>query len=308
MRILCLCTDDSVCKNDLLRMLGALVSVWGADSGGEVALNTQERIFPAWSLLDQFALERLLGSAPAISVVDDAQAGIAEAPLIALIRLLIARAIAEKGLCLTATGNLSRADVGALFAELDWPGFDKETVLALNKVLNEHDVFPVHIARIVAREGKLLRKHKGRFFATNRAKVLIGQGQEAALFRVVFETLLWQINLAYFDHVAIEDWPQDHIGIVLWSLSVSAQNWMASGALMPICTLPCTSQPLNRWHTPEHAFEARVLRQLTWLGLMEARRSIADHPFSVQEYRKTPAFDQMLRFDVSVSARFGSAH
>ena len=271
-------------------------------------MNTQERIFPAWSLLDQTALELLLGPAPAISVVDHAQEGIAEAPLIALIRLLIARAIAGKGLYLTATGNLSRADVGALFAQLDWPGFDKETALALNKVLNERDVFPIHIARIVAREGKLLRKHKDRFLATNRARILIEPGQQVALFRVVFETLLWRINLAYFDGIAIDDWPQDHIGIVLWSLSVSAQRWMAPGALMPICTLPCTSEPLNRWHTPEYAFEARVLRQLTWLGLMEARRSIADHPFSVQEYRKTPAFDQMLRFDVSFSTRLSPAH
>ncbi len=271
-------------------------------------MRTQERILPAWSLLDELALERLLGAAPGISVVDQTDASLTEAPLVALIRLMIARAIAEKGLCLTATGNLSRADVGALFAELDWPGFDKETALALNKVLNEHDVFPIHIARIVAREGKLLRKHKGRFLATNHAKALIGPGAEAGLFRTVFETLLWRINLAYFDGVAIIDWPQDHIGLVLWSLSVSAQDWMAPGTLMPICTLPYGLEPLNQWHTPEYAFEARVLRQLTWLGLMEARRSIADHPFSRQEYRKTPAFDQMLRFDVSFSGRLGPAH
>jgi hypothetical protein len=273
-----------------------------------VALRAQERIVPAWSLLDEAALERLLGAAPAISIIDHAATHLTEAPLVALIRLMIVRAIAENGLALTAKGNLSRGDVAALFAELDLPGFDKEMTLALNKVLNEHDVYPVHMARIVAGEAKLLRRHKGRFLATNRAKVLTGQGQETALYRVVFETLLWRINLAYFDAVAIVDWPQDHIGLVLWSLSVSAQSWMAPGTLMPICTLPYGSQPLNQFHTPEYAFEARVLRQLTYLGLMEARRSIAGHPFSRLEYRKAPAFDQMLRFDVRFSGRFGRAH
>lgn len=268
----------------------------------------QERVLPAWSLLDETALERLLGAAPAISIIDQAASHFNAAPLVALIRLMIVRAIAGKGLALTAKGNLSRADVGALFAELDWPDFDKEMTLALNKVLNEHDVYPVHMARIVAGEAKLLRRHKGRFLATNRAKVLIQPGQEAALYRAVFETLLWRINLAYFDGVAIVDWPQDHIGLVLWSLSVSAQSWMAPGALMPICTLPYGAEPLNQWHTPEYAFEARVLRQLTYLGLMEARRSIANHPFSRLEYRKAPAFDQMLRFDVSFSGRSGGVH
>jgi len=276
--------------------------------GGEVALRAQERILPAWSLLDEASLEGLLGPAPAISIVDHAASHRTEAPLVALIRLMIVRAIAEKGLALTGKGNLSRADVAALFAELDWPGFDRETTLALNKVLNEHDVFPVHMARIVAGEAKLLRRHKGRFLATNRAKVLIGPGQETALYRVVFETLLWRINLAYFDAVAIIDWPQDHIGLVLWSLSVSAQNWMAPGALMPICTLPYGLEPLNAFHTPEYAFEARILRQLTHLGLMEARHAIADHPFSRREYRKAPAFDQLLRFDVSFIERLRPAH
>lgn len=268
----------------------------------------QERLFPTWSLLDEASLEGLLGPAPAISIVDHAASHLTEAPLVTLIRLMIVRAIAKKGLALTAKGNLSRGDVAALFAEFDWPGFDKEMTLALNKVLNEHDVYPVHMARIVAGEAKLLRRHKGRFLATNRAKVLIGPGQEAALYRVVFETLLWRINLAYFDGVAIVDWPQDHIGLVLWSLSVSAQSWMAPRALMPICTLPYGAEPLNQWHTPEYAFEARILRQLTYLGLMEARRSIADHPFSRLEYRKAPAFDQLLRFDVDYIERLRPAH
>jgi len=117
-----------------------------------VALRAQERILPAWSLLDEASLEGLLGPGPAISIVDHAAPHRTEAPLVALIRLLIVRAIAEKGLALTGKGNLSRADVAALFAELDWPGFDKETTLALNKVLNEQDAFPIRIARIVAQE------------------------------------------------------------------------------------------------------------------------------------------------------------
>ncbi|MCH8490443.1 MAG: hypothetical protein LAT81_11020 [Oceanicaulis sp.] len=79
----------------------------------------QERLFPTWSLLDEASLEGLLGPAPAISIVDHAASHLTEAPLVTLIRLMIVRAIAKKGLALTAKGNLSRGDVAALFAEFD---------------------------------------------------------------------------------------------------------------------------------------------------------------------------------------------
>jgi hypothetical protein len=229
-------------------------------------------------------------------------------PLLAMVRLMIERAIANEGLALTATGNLSRADVRALFDVIDWPDYDKDMVLAMNKVLNETDVMPIHVARIVAQEGRLIRKRKSRILATKLAKEMIAPGQEAALFRTIFETLFWNIDTAYFDRNPIENWPQDHVGVVLWCLSVSAHDWMQPSELTPICTLPYRFEPLIAADLPEFAVASRILRPLTWLGLMESRRSNADKQFSVREYRKSPLFDKTLKFDIDVAAGAGPAH
>jgi hypothetical protein len=83
---------------------------------------------------------------------------------------------------------------------------------------------------------------------------------------------------------------------------------MSTGELTPICTLPYQLEPLNQRHLPEHVVASRILRPLTWLGLIESRRSIADGEFSVHEYRKSPLFDKMLKFDTDVAAGAGPAH
>jgi hypothetical protein len=173
-------------------------------------------------------------------------------------------------------------------------------------VLNERDVMPVHIARIIAEEGRLLRRRKSRLLATKLGRELVAPGQEVALFRMIFRTLVWRINAAYFDSNAIEDWPQDHVGVVLWSLSFAAHEWMSRVAVTAICTCPYRQEPLNRWHRPEHAVESRILQPLTWLGLMESRRTVSDRELSPREYRASPLMQKALRFDVNLTV--GPAH
>lgn len=267
----------------------------------------KRHVLPAWSLLDRPALIGLLGPSEAISVTDaidpEALRGV---PLLVLIRSLIERAVANDGLTLTATGNLSRADIRVFFDELDWPDYDKESILAVSKVLNELDVMPVHIARIVAQEGKLLRKHKSKMRATRLGKDMIAPDRDVALFRTAFRTLLWRINGAYLDGNPIEDWPQDHVGVVLWCLSVSAHDWVLPDELIAICTFPCRQELPSAWYRPEHAFESRILRPLTWLSLMESRRTVANDDLSPREYRLSPLFRASLRFEVAVAS--GPAH
>jgi len=270
-------------------------------------LSESQTILPAWSLLDRKALIGLLGPSEAISVAEGADPdAFRRVPLLVLIRTMIERAIANEGLTLTATGNLSRADIRAFFDGLEWPDYDKESILWVSKVLNERDVMPVHIARIVAQEGRLLRRQKSRLLATKLAREMIAPGREVALFRMIFRTLIWRINAAYFDANHIEDWPQDHVGVVLWSLSVAAHDWMSRAAVTAICTFPYRQEPLNEWHRPEHAVESRILQPLTWLGLMESRRTIADRELSPREYRLMPLFKQSLKFDVDLTV--GPAH
>jgi hypothetical protein len=271
---------------------------------------------PIWTLLTRPSLEALLsrdGSMPAaIAFAPDLDdVSVAEAPLLALTRLMIQRAQALGGLTLTTTGALSRADVRAFFDEMIWPGYDKANVLVMNKVLNEADVMPVEITRRIAQDIKLLRKREKRLLASKAGTMLLREDQAAALFRQLFATTLWEVNLAYFDRVPLEAWPQNHIGIVLWCLSVAGHEWFKSEDLLRTCTAWDGTLDEGPADFAGFAFESRVLRPLTWFGLMETRLEGEDHVPDwrrARQYRKSELFDRALRFEVQITKPFGAAH
>jgi hypothetical protein len=149
---------------------------------------------------------------------------------------LVDQCDATNGLKLTAKGNLSRAVVAEFISVLDWPAFDLEGALALNKVINETDLWPLHFVRELAQEMKLVRRYKGQLQATKQGRQLVGGENGRELHAELFRTLLWHINLAYFDGFPIQGWPQSEIGVSLWSSSVSAHAWSKRETLTRLST------------------------------------------------------------------------
>jgi hypothetical protein len=201
--------------------------------------------------------------------------------------------------------------VRALFEAMSWPGYDKANALAMNKVLNEADVLPVQLTRLTAQTAKLLRKREKRLLATKSGSALAVPEAATALFARLFATIFWQINLGYFDRVPFEAWPQNHVGIVLWCLSVAGEGWFRPEDLMRTCTV--WEPMLDERHPdfPAYAFESRVLRPLSWFGLPEMRM-IGDPNGPTwqrdRQYRKAPLFDRALRFHVLMAKPAGPAH
>ncbi|WP_156647849.1 hypothetical protein [Methylobacterium sp. Leaf87] len=251
------------------------------------------------------------GGMPEVITVDATADHAMAAQLVGTTRLMIQRAQALAGLTLTATGALSRADVRALFDAMTWPGYDKAQVLSMNKVLNEIDVMPVEATRIIAQTAKLLRKRQRRLLVTKAGATLVRDDQAADLFRCLFETMFWRVNLGYFDRVPVEAWPQNHIGIVLWCLSVMSPDWIAREDLMRSCTVWDPALDYGPADFAGFAFESRVLRPLTWLGLFETRL-VGDESAPSwrrdRQYRKAPSFDRAIRFRVELDKPVGLAH
>ncbi|ACA19865.1 hypothetical protein M446_5557 [Methylobacterium sp. 4-46] len=272
---------------------------------------------PAWSLLTRSSINALLdrpgGSPPSAITIrpDPNSASLLDLPLIATTRMMLERAQVLGGLTLTATGALSRADTRAIFDAITWPGYDKADVLIMNKVLNEADVMPVEITRLTAQTAKLLRKREKRLLASKMGQILAREDQASELFRVLFATVFWRINLGYFDRVPVEAWPQNHIGLVLWCLSVAAQGWFVREDLMRTCTVWYPELDTGPTDYAGFAFESRVLRPLTWFGLMETRLAgDARQPSwrGDRQYRKAAQFEQVLQFDVQIDKPSGPAH
>jgi hypothetical protein len=119
------------------------------------------------------------------------------------------------------------------------------------------------------------------------------------------------MNLAYFDRSPVDSWPLTQVGVILWSLSASAHDWLPRETLTRLCATPVIGVLGSRWDFGSSAMEARILRPLAWFGLLEVR-SEGRSPTALVErrqYRKAPLFDRFLKFNVQVEGKtFATSH
>src|SRR5213080_1839292 len=115
------------------------------------------------------------------------------------------------------------------------------------------------------------------------------------------------MDLSYFGRGSLGSWPQADAGVVLWSLSVCANDWQSAEKLTRLCTIPEPTMLSGTWDRTPYAMEAKMLRPLLWFGLLEHRSEkvpsgrFGEHHF----YRKAELFDRLLAFDVKVNLSEG---
>ena len=180
---------------------------------------------------------------------------------------LLRRAAETGGLKLTATGNLSRAVVDEMCGIIKAPGYEKAELLRIQKVINEPDVLPLHFVRILTQAAKLLRTYRGKLVLTPLGRRMLAAERHGPLQAVLFHVAFWHLNLAYFDGYPLNSWPQSEVGVILWSLSASAHDWLPREPLTRLCAPPVIGVLELQWDIGSSAMEARVLRPLVWFGL-----------------------------------------
>ena len=260
---------------------------------------------PAWTLLDLdsfVALHRApsLTTGPIRLASDLTHEEIRQSPVARNAVVLLRAATTGAGLKLTATGNLTRRAVAEMCDAFAWPGFDREEAFRLQKVVNEPDFLPLFFVRNVAEAAKLLRPRKGHLKSTPAGRKMLDEARMGALQAVLFHVALWHLDLGYLGRGLHHGWPQHDAGVVLWSLSVAANDWQSRERLTRLCTIPIIGVLDKEWDAASHAMEARILRPLHWFGLLERRQDdIAGSRFAKHHfYRKTALFDRFLSFDV----------
>jgi hypothetical protein len=107
---------------------------------------------------------------------------------------------------------------------------------------------------------------------------------------------------SYFDGYPLDSWPQSEVGVILWSLSASAHDWLPRETLTRLCASPVMGVLESQWDVGSSAMEARILRPLVWFGLLESRTEprLATELVNCLLYRKTPLFDRFVRFNVQI--------
>jgi hypothetical protein len=260
---------------------------------------------PVWTMLDfhsfnslrnqPSASNRTIRLEPSLTTTDLSGSAITRNAL-----LLLRRAADADGLKLTATGNLSRSVVAEMCEIIEWPDYDKQELFRFNKVINETDFLPLHFVRVLMQATKLFRTHRGRLVPTRLGKSIVVKEQYGALQALLFHIAFWHLNLGYFDRNPLDSWPQGDVGVVLWSLSASAFDWLDRETLTRLCAVPVIGILEATWDLGSSAMEARILRLLVWFGLLEHRSERGTGPVERHLYRKTPLFDRFVKFDVQI--------
>lgn len=270
---------------------------------------------PAWMLLDQASFAALQTppspTAGPIRLASDLSNEELQQSAVTRNALLLLRAAASgPGLKLTATGNLSRKVVAEMRELFSWPGFDKAEAFRLHKVVNEPDFLPLFFVRYLAQAGKLLRRHKDHLRTTPSGRQVVEAPHRQSLQAILFHIALWHLDLSYLGRGVHRGWPQEDAGIILWCLSVAADEWQTRERLTRMCTIPTKSVVASPWDTGSHAMEATILRPLWWFGLLDHRaEATGDDRFTQQHfYRKTEMFDRFLSFDVTLEIASGRRH
>jgi hypothetical protein len=254
---------------------------------------------PTWTMLDFDSFNALRhepsASNHAIRLgADLADAEISGSAVTANAPILLRRAADTGGLKLTATGNLSRAVVEEMCGIIQAPDYDKTELLRFQKVINEPDFLPLHFVRVLTQAAKLSRTHRGKLVPTPLGRRMLAAEQHGPLQAVLFHVAFWHLNLAYFDGYPLDSWPQSEVGVILWSLSASAHDWLPRETLTRLCASPVIGVLESQWDLGSSAMEARILRPLVWFGLLESRTGAksATELVDPRLYRKAPLFDR----------------
>jgi hypothetical protein len=212
---------------------------------------------------------------------------LADASFLHNTRVLLAGLAAEQGTPATATGNLNRAFVGRLFDRLTLSAHHRESIRTVCKVVNEQDLWPLHLARVVAECAGLLARRNKRFQLTKAGRELLPGEQAGALYHRLFLAYFRRFNLQYDFHLRDVPLIQQSFAAILWRLDTVARDWTPVRGLARYILLREVFEQLHAAMTFPHDTEewilgGYVLEPLFDFGLIE-RKPRSDWP-SVTEH------------------------
>jgi hypothetical protein len=207
------------------------------------------------------------------------------------------------GIKATTKGNLPRSFVNEM-VDVFLDEEEKAFTLRVNKVLNEQDVFPLHVARIHCKLTGLIGLTKGKFTLRKKAHKLLEPEAAGLLYKTLFTSYFQKYNIGYaYNHVIELDWLQREAGYVLMPLQLQADKWINAAAIAPKLLHPMIHNRLEdelkavAYMEVIDALESYFFNPLETWGLLEIERTKQGYFEVIQRIRKTELFDQFIRFE-----------
>ncbi len=204
----------------------------------------------------------------------------------------------------TGKGNLNRKFVALMVERMRWPREFVEALHRYNKVIDEQDVRPLHLIRVVCYVAGLLRKYKKRWVVTKQGKALLGESEAGTLYARLFNVFFKQFNLSYLDRISETPGLQATVPYSLAMIGrLPGEEYHEIQGLPPLVLLPPVIEEFNddpaSYGDVEWLLTSRILGPLESFGLVEMKRQ-REGTFGGSEthVKKTPLFDQFLHFDL----------
>lgn len=230
-------------------------------------------------------------------------AAVQEAPFFHSTRQLMLALQEQGGTATTATGNLNRTFVRHMFERLTMSPLKRRTIAEMNKVINEQDLWGLHLSRIVAELSGLITKRSKQFKLTKQGTVLLKEENSGDLYRTLFITYFQKFDLRYGclynrDVAGI----QQTMAAILWRMEDLLKGWYPVQGLAPKVLLPGVYNQLREamaspYDTDEWILSGYVLKPLLEFGLIETKKK-GDWPTITENdiIRITPLWKEFISF------------
>ena len=217
-----------------------------------------------------------------------------DAPFLQHTRVLLAGLATDQGTPATATGNLNRAFVGKLFDRLALAKPYRDSIRSVCKVINEQDLWPLHLARVVAELAHLVTRRNKRFQLTRAGQELLTDDQAGALYRRVFLAYFRRFDLQYDFRFRKVPLIQQSMAVILWRLDTVAREWSPMRGLARQILMQSVFGQLHAAMTFPHDTEewilaGYVLEPLFDLGLIERKSRSKFTAFEKADHIRTSA-------------------
>ena len=197
--------------------------------------------------------------------------------------------------------NLNRKLIKSVFDQMVMDEKTRDGILRYNKVLNETDVWPLHITRVVCEAAGLIRRRKNRFQLLKEAKRLLADSYAGELYYRLFCAHFSEFNLSYLDGLPDLYSVQQTIVYTLYRLSKMADTFIALDELAGGLFLPGVMQEIQMQFPPyarlNWLLESRIIRPLRDFGLLECTYKQSNLYTRIDELRKTKLFDRFISFE-----------
>jgi hypothetical protein len=202
----------------------------------------------------------------------------------------------------TATGNLNRVFVRQMFDRVALSAWARERILRVNKILNEQDVWALHLSRVVSEIAGLVSRRSKSFKLTRQGTALLAEERAAELYHMLFIAYFRKFDLHYDFHLRNVPGIQQSMAAILWRVGDVLQDWRPVRDLAPQILLPRVLQQLHEvmiseYDKEEWIFSGYVLEPLRNFGLIE-KRSKSDWPGITEKdsVRVTRLWKQFISF------------